>query len=339
LKFHLEGNYKHNLLLQSGVMKRFLVLVGFVLIALALSSCKPKETSGDPLRTSTPLPTSTAKEFPVVEQQACQLAKFEALRTREAQGDLLTWNPDGKALAYIGPAGNSNWFSGRVNLTEGPTFEASRALAAETLAIGDLDWQPGGGLLAFVAFRQPDTYTVMTVNPQSGVAVDLFVSQDANSDPWGGSKAIVAWQNGTVLRVLSSCGDDCDTILDIDTVSGQLNPVGEQLRKAKDRLWPHPLEKTFEPTLFPPAMSKPNWINRISPQMKKPEWSSDGKKVVYIDNFINAWVLLIDQKIQYQLNTPNVDVQEAKWAPDGRYLAVRTDDQVLVFDTECKEPR
>lgn len=318
-------------------MKRILVLIGFLAVFLALGGCKPKDSNVDPLRTSTPLPTSTAMDFPVVEQQACQLAKFEALRTREAQGDLIAWDPSGNRLAFIGPAGNSNWFSGRINLTEGPKFQESRSLAAETLAVGDLAWQPAGGLLAFVAFRQPDTYTVVTVNPQSGAPVDLFASQDAHSDPWGGSKAVVAWQNGTVLRVLSSCGEDCDLILDIDTASGQMNPVGEQLRKAKDRLWPHPLEKTFEPTLFPPAMSKPNWMNRISPQMKKPEWSSDGKKVVYIDNFVNAWVLLIDQKIQYQLNTPNVDVQEAKWAPDDRYLAVRTDDQVLVFDTACRK--
>jgi dipeptidyl aminopeptidase/acylaminoacyl peptidase len=84
-------------------------------------------------------------------------------------------------------------------------------------------------------------------------------------------------------------------------------------------------------------MTKPNWLARLSPQMKLPQWSSDGKKVVYIDNFVNAWVLLVDQKIQYQLYTPNVDVQEAKWAPDNRYLAVRTDDQVLVFDTDCKK--
>lgn len=317
-------------------MKRTLYLFGILAVAIALSACKPKASSLDPLRTSTPLPTSTAKDFPVVEQQACQLAEFEVLRTREAQGDLIAWDLTGTRLAYVGPSSNSDWFSGRVNLTEGPEFKESRILAPEALAVGGLAWQPSGGMLAFVAFRQPDTYTVMTVDPQSGTGVDLFSAQDPHSDPWGGSKAIVAWQNESVLRVLSSCGDDCDLILDIDTASGQINPVGEQLRKAKDRLWPHPLVKTFEPTLFPPAMSTPNWLNRISPQMKSPEWSSDGKKVVYIDNYLSAWVLLIDQKIQYQLDTPNVDVQEAKWAPDNRYLAVRTDDQVVIFDTACK---
>ena len=317
-------------------MKRILYLTGILAVLLGLSACKPKESNINPLRTSTPLPTSTAKDFPVVEQQACQLAKYEVLRTREAQGDLIAWDPSGTRLAYIGPAGNSNWFSGRINLTEGPDFKETRSLAPEALAVGGLTWQPSGGLLAFVAFRQPDTYTVMTINPDTGTAVDLFGSQDARTDPWGGSKAVVGWQNGSVLRVLSSCGDDCDQILDIDTATGQINQYGEQLRKAKDRLWPHTAVKTFEPTLFPPAMSKPSWASRISPQMKQPEWSSDGKKVVYIDNFINAWVLMIDQKVQYQLNTPSVDVQEAKWAPDDRYLGVRTDDQVLVFDTECK---
>jgi hypothetical protein len=317
-------------------MKRLLFFLGTFFILFGLSACAPNPSNGNPLRTSTPLPTSTAKDFPVVEQQACQIAEFEVLRTRDAQGDLVAWAPTGTRLAYVGPAGNSNWFSGRVNLTEGPSFKDTRTVAPEALAEGGLAWRPDGGSLAFVAFRQPDTYTVMSADPETGVAVDLFASQDAHSDPWGGSKAVVGWQNDAVLRVLSSCGDDCDQILDIDTGSGQINQFGEQLRKANDRLWPHTVEKTFEPTQFPPAMSKPAWLNRISPQMKKPEWSSSGKKVVYIDNFINAWVLLLDEKIQYQLYTPNVDVQEAKWSPDERYLAVRTDDQLLVFDTECK---
>jgi Tol biopolymer transport system component len=83
-------------------------------------------------------------------------------------------------------------------------------------------------------------------------------------------------------------------------------------------------------------MSKPNWLNRTTPQMKAPEWTQDGKKVAYIDNLIFAWVLLLDQKVHYMLDTPYIDVQELKWSPDGRYIAVRTDDQVVVFDTECK---
>jgi hypothetical protein len=311
-------------------------LIGMAMVILGLYACSPKSSTINPLHTSTPLPTSTAKDYPVVEQQACQLAKFEVLRTREAQGDLIAWDPNADRLAYIGPEGNSNWFSGKVFLTEGPKFSESRIMAPESLAVGSLTWQPSGEVLAFVAFRQPDTYTVMSVKPQPGPAVDLFSGQDARSDPWGGSKAVVGWQNGSVLRVLTSCGEDCDLILDIDTSSGQITPVGEKLRKAKDRLWPHTVQETFEPTLFPPAMSKPTWINRLSPQMKKPQWSSDGKKVMYVDNFLSAWVLLTDKKIQYQLDTPNVDVQEAKWSPDNRYLAVRTDDQVLVFDTNSK---
>ena len=305
------------------------------ILLLGLSACRPASSSIDPAGTSTPLPTSTSKNYPVVAQQACELAKFEVLRTREAQGNLLAWDPTSTRLAYLGPAAGSNWFSGRVQLSEGPDFKETRPMAADTAAIGGLTWQPAGGLLAFVAFRQPDTYTVMSVNPQSGTVVDLFANQEAHTDPWGGSKVVVAWQSGSVLRVLSSCGDDCDLILDIDTATNQITPVGEQLRKAKERLWPRTLAETFTPTLFPPAMSRPGWIKRISPQMKMPDWSRNGKKVVYIDNFINAWVLRIDQKVQYQLYTPNVDVQEALWAPDSRYLAVRTDDQVLIYDTEC----
>jgi hypothetical protein len=70
--------------------------------------------------------------------------------------------------------------------------------------------------------------------------------------------------------------------------------------------------------------------------MKRPTWTLDGNKVAYIDRFIVAWVLRQDRKEQYTLDTPYVDVQELKWSPDGRYLALRTDDDVYIYDTECK---
>jgi WD40 repeat protein len=70
--------------------------------------------------------------------------------------------------------------------------------------------------------------------------------------------------------------------------------------------------------------------------MKRPTWTLDGSKVAYIDRAIVAWVLRQDLKQQYILDTPYVDVQELKWSPDGRYLALRTDDDVYIYDTECK---
>jgi dipeptidyl aminopeptidase/acylaminoacyl peptidase len=318
-------------------MKRILIDVILFALALALlTACKGAASQQDGGPTPTPLPTSTAKDYPVIASPACKLNELEALRTTQPQGDLVDWSPDGKLLAYVGPAISSNWFSGQLYWTTLPDFMPGKKLTQDAMVFGDLNWSPDGSQMAFLAFRQPDTYTVMLVPASGAAAVDLFLVENARTDNWSGAKAIVGWSSNSNLRVLTSCGEDCDQTLVIDTVSSAITPVGEKLRKSKDRLRPMVPIKTFEPTTFPPAMSKPNWLTRTSPQMKVPAWTQDGKKVAYIDNAIFAWVLLLDQKLQYMLDTPFIDVQEIKWSPDGRYIAVRTDDQVVVFDTECK---
>jgi len=307
----------------------------FGLFSALLAGCGGQAADLQTGETPTPLPTSTAKDYPVVVSPACKIAEMESLRTQQPQGDQVAWRPDGQMLAYLGPGISSNWYSGQVLLTTPPDYQDPETVAPDAFAFGDLAWAPDGGMLAFVAFRQPDTYTVM-VHAPGGAVIDLFQTENARTDTWSGSKAIVGWDSVSVLRVLASCGEDCDQTLQIDVQSGQITPVGEVLRKSPDRLRPRPLVKTFEPTTFPPAMSKPNWLTRVSPQMKTPAWTADGRKAAYIDNQIYAWVLLLDEKIQYMLDTPYVDVQELKWAPDGRVIAVRTDDQVVLFDTECK---
>ena len=314
-------------------MKRLLFLMLFPLL---LAACKPAATADPhPGETSTPLPTSTAKEFSVIASPACQVNAFEALRTRQPQGDLIAWDSARNRLAFVGPVNNSNWFSGRVFIVSGPEFIQPTAIAADAPAFGDLTWSPDSSQLAFVSFRQPEAYTILVAPLNGSPATDLFSLENARTDAWSGSKAIQEWRTEGTLRILTSCGEDCDQTLSINTNTGQISPVGEQLRKAPNRLWPQADERTFQATVFPPAMSNPAWQGRISPQMKAPTWTRNGKKVAYIDNNIYAWVLMIDQKIQYELDTPLVDVQELKWSPDGRYIAVRTDDKIVIFDTEC----
>jgi hypothetical protein len=312
-----------------------LQLILFCLCALLLAACSSTADSAGSGPTPTPLPTSTAPQFPVVAAQVCQLARYDALRTRQPQGDLIAWAPDQDRLAYVGPAANSNWFSGTLHLVSGPDFAASADLAPDVLIFGDLSWSPDGARLAYVTFHQPDTYSAAVSLPESGAPQDLFANSDPRTDAWGSSKAIQSWRSPTVIRVLSSCGEDCDQTYEIDLQSLQVTSVGEQLRKAKDRFWPHPNEREYDATIFP-VMWQENWETRLSPQMKRPTWTTDGAKVAYIDRSITAWVLRADRKEQYMLDTPFIDVQELKWSSNGRYLALRTDDDVYVYDTECE---
>lgn len=314
--------------------RRFLPTSVYLLIVCLLLSGCASANSGTGGPTPTPLPTTTAPAFPVVPTQACRLARFEALRTRLPQGDLLAWSPDGAWLAFVAPASNSNWFAGSLGLLSAPVFDTPLLPAPDLLVFGSLAWAPDASSLAYVTFRQPDVYSVSISRTDGSPPRDIFSSTDPRTDTWGSSKVVQAWRSNTLIRILSSCGDDCDQTLEIDLTSGQVTPIGEQLRKAQDRLWPHANEREYDPEIFP-VMWQENWTTRLSPQMKRPTWSPDGVKVAYIDRFLSAWVLRTDRKEQYILDTPYVDVQEMKWSPDGRYLALRTDDDVYVFDTEC----
>ena len=318
-----------------------LILLAALLLAGLSASCKPRGAVAIDASTATPLPTSTAKNFPVIASPACKLVEYEAMRTRQAQGDLLAWDPKADRIAFAGPSPTSNWYSGLLYLAAGPTFLDAAPLAKSSLIFGDLTWSPDGAQIAVVGFRQPDVYTILVVNAASGVASDLFVNQDAKTDSYAGSKAIVEWRLSGELRVLTSCGIDCDQTLSIVPATGQITPVGEKLRQARDRLYPRPSQKAFEETVYPPAMRTPTPGGSLLslPQMRAPDWTTDGKKAVYIDSDLFAWVILPGQKVQYELDTPNTNVQEAKWSQDGRYVAVRTDDNVVIFDTACKPPQ
>lgn len=306
-----------------------------LVLTLLLTACLSTPDAAPSGPTPTPLPTTTAPEFPVVASAACPLARFPALRTLQPQGDLIAWSPDGAWLAYVAPAATSNWFTGSLHLAAKPDFVEPVTTASEMLVFGDLTWSPDSQNLAYVTFLQPDVYSVAVSSIAGFPARDVFNTFNPRTDAWGSSKVVRGWRSPTLLEILTSCGDDCDQMVEIDLAAGTATPVGETLRKAPDRLWPQPDERDYDPLRFP-LMWQEIWPSRLSPQMKRPTWTSNGIKVAYIDRTLTAWVLLTDSKQQYMLDTPFVDVQELKWSPDGRYLALRTDDDVYIFDTECQ---
>jgi hypothetical protein len=269
--------------------------------------------------TPTPLPTSVAPAFPVVAPRACKVAELESLRTDLPQGDLMAWSPVDSTLAYLGPASNSIWYTGQIHLAQAPDFTPGDNLAPDIAAWGDLTWSPEGDALAFVAWRLPDAYTLMTVAQSGGTPVDLLPGASAVTDARDSSKAIREWRSGFIYA-LSACGDDCDQTLTINPDTGSFSS-GEPGRSQKDRLKPSRRVETFDEDIYP-AMEMPNW-------------SPDGKQVVYFDAADRVWVLLTADRLQYILTIPITFPREAKWSSDNRWLALRSDDMIEIFDTTC----
>lgn len=304
-----------------------------ILCVLLLSACAGTVNPEDLPPTPTPLPTSSAPRFPVVQTEACQLAKYQAMRTRLPQGDLLAWGTKENTLAFVGPAAQSNWFTGTLYSVTAPAFQNPQKLSGTTLVYGSLSWSPDDSRIAYVSFHQPERYALSVSQIRSAAASEI-ASSAIPSDGLDSSRVIEGWSDAQSVRMLVSCGVDCDQTWIVNIQDGSAETIGEQLRRARSRMWPRPLLHDYDPEEFP-QMFLDTWADRLSPQMKEPTWTEDAQKVAYIDRFLTAWVLRVDQEKQYMLYTPQVDAQELKWSRDGRYLALRTDDDVWIYDTEC----
>lgn len=258
-----------------------------------------------------------------MEDRSCQVARFEPLRVDQLQGDLLAWRPDQDQLAYVAPAASSNWYAGTLEMVQGPEYAEPVVMAPDTLVFGDLTWSPDGALLAYVALRISDgVYTIQTVSPEEGIPKDWLPGEVARTENGSSAKAIIGWQAGQRLRVLSACGPDCDQTLEINLATGEVSAIGEQLRRAKDRL----------------ALRDHLVIHdeETYPYMIQPNWSHDNRMIAYFDEDDRVMLVIVAEQVQYILDVGINTPRETKWSYDNRHLAVRTDDWVYIFDPVCE---
>lgn len=314
-------------------VRSMLRFAGLALLLAALAGCavfpvKPvfveEAVQAQEATPAVPLPTPDSTEFTPVYPQACKIAEWESLQTDRIQGDMLAWSPDSRSLAYIGRE-KTGWYTGNLMLAGGETFADHRTLTDHVGVVGDLTFSGDGLRVAFVALR-PETqlYTIMVQELIGGPALDLFPGDVARTDNWSGTKAVERWVDTGHLLVVYSCGSGCDQRVEISITDGSQRPASRESYKA--------LETAASPVINTRAYDEETY-----PQMFSPNWSPDGTRVVYFDRSDSPWVLNIPEQEKYWLAVGVEDALESKWSPDGRYLAVRTDGHVFVFEMDCEE--
>jgi hypothetical protein len=273
--------------------------------------------------TPTPLPTSSLPGLVTVEPRLCRVAKLPMLRVDQPQGHMVAWAPESHTLAYLAPETGSTWMVGTLMLVSGPDFETSLELAKH--AAGHLTWSPGGRTLATLSLRRSDgLYTVNVVYPQSRESVDLFPGEAARTDEWSSQKAIDRWQNEQTLLVKVSCGLDCVQTMQVNLSIGSLTLQGDPVQRAWD-WWDYSLNPG--PELSEEYLSFMQQVN----------WSPDGGRLVYVDKRADAWVVSLDEQIQFPLDTGGyLAVSETDWSQDGEYLAVQAEDWLFIFG-DCQQ--
>jgi predicted nucleic acid-binding protein len=144
------------------------------------------------------------------------------------------------------------------------------------------------------------------LNLDSGKLQDVFGIY-ATTDSWSSPKGIDKWSDSHTLLVNSSCDVDCSLSFSYDTQTEKLTQ-GAQTRKADD----HSLEIT----------------NQTSSPNSRWQIASDNNDNVWMSSTINHQASVI---------LTATTINEIKWSGDSSYLALRTDDSVLIYQPVCSK--
>jgi WD40 repeat protein len=258
---------------------------------------------------ATPTPIALPTQLSVqtrVESQTCKVAELIAIQTDEPQGDLMAWSPTGHELAFVQPVNQySGFYIGDLTVYDASNNETIFT-SDDKAVFGDLIWSPDGSALAYVALDQTTgVYTVKTVTLADGVEVDIF-GDEAATDDFASQKGILSWTTAPELIVTSVCGSDCVRVYQYNLVSQTLIPLQEIRYNENTSL----------------ALG-----NDLS--------SPDGTWTVSIDNNENTW-LISNKNNQISLLLALTELMEEKFSKDSQYLAVRTAEQVIIYQLGCK---
>ena len=298
---------------------RLILVAALLPLLFTLTACGG---AGFEQPTATPLPTSSLPGLDTVEPRLCQVAKLPMLRAEKPQGDMLAWAPEENTLAYLAPTTGSTWLVGTLMTISAPDFAAPAELA--DYVAGHLTWSPQGSALAFINLRRSDgLYSVAVVTPQTGEVSDLFSGEAARTDEWSSQKAVRVWLNEQTLQVEVSCGLDCVQGMLATLPSGTLSPFGDPIQRPWD-WWAYRLN------------SGPELPENYLEFVEQVNWAPDGTRLAYVDARRDAWVLLVDEGVQFPLPTGGfLAVTETDWSADGAYLAVQAEDWLFIFGEDC----
>ena len=302
---------------------RYTRCVLFIMV-ITLAGCSSLSGGGplEELPTATPLPgASTDDGLEVQPPGACLIGEDAVAQLLKPMGNLLAWQPGQDKLAYLAPVSRA-WGWGVGDAVIAPVSDGEPVSTNDARVAGDLTWSPDGAWLAFVALRaSDDQYSVFVWRPADDRLIDLL-GEGAISDAYSSLKGIDKWLDNDRLRISESCGVDCRQLLAISVLGGEQR-ILRQIRESEDT-------SLAVDSNHPAGFSlNEKWLN--------PNVSPDGLSVFFSDKKAVGWIASIEEGIKFPLDLKNGAAQESKWSDDSRYLAVRTEQQVLVFELNCHD--
>ncbi len=300
-----------------GVINRWGMMVVLASVFL-LAACSPirEEENTTGVTPTVQVVADASDGLQVISNQACVVGEGKSIQTDRKQGDLLAWAPTEEKLAFVSPPNGSwGWYEGDLIILDLASGEQQST--KDIKVNGDLTWSPGGDQIAFVSFRPAENhYSVMVYSVLNGSIVDLYTT--AVTDEFASRKGIVRWRSDQVLQVSETCGIDCVRFVEHNLSTGQSVVLEETRQK----------ENTSLEVLLnqPGVVPNRNWRNA--------NWSPNSAKVFFTDRNGVAWLGDLSDNTKYVLPIDPTGVQESKWSPDERMIAIRTAENVTIFAFE-----
>jgi len=292
------------------IKKFFIAFISMVFAILASGCAQLMGVSGTANEEATVTPTVIAMPTQLsvqtrVESQTCEIAQQVTIQTDDKQGDLMAWSPQGDQLAFVQPVNQySGWYIGDLVIYDLDKKEVVFT-SKDKAVFGDLNWAPDGSALAYVELDQgAGIYTVKIAIPKDGNELDIF-GDAASTDTFASKKGIISWLSMDDLSVTSICGSDCVRLYQYNYVSRTLNP-GDEIR----------------------------YNENTSLDLVNESNSPDGKWSITLDEKNNSWLSSVAEN-RISLLLAGTVVNEIKYSNDSRFLALRTNGQVLIYELGC----
>ncbi|MFL5517232.1 MAG: CehA/McbA family metallohydrolase [Gemmatimonadales bacterium] len=251
-----------------------------------------------------------------------------------------TWSPDGTELVYAmqGTLWRQRVGSDTaVQLTDGPGYDSQP------------DWSPDGRRIVYASYRN-DAVELRLLDLSTGVSAPLLANGAVNLEP--------RWSpDGRRLAFTSSLYQGRWHVFTVEvTLQGaaeRITRVSEDRESGLPRYYYNTVDQYFSPSWLPDgtellAVSNRGHIwgsgtiwrmparedgggaareirDEETTWKARPDWSRDGRRVVYASYFgrqwHQLWLMSADGANPLQLTYGDFDAVSPRWAPDGRRIA------------------
>ena len=238
-----------------------------------------------------------------------------------------SWSPDGKYLAYVGPAGGGFdiWIVGN-------TGGEPRRMTSTLRFKRQPRWSGDGKWIAFTAIQDNGNCDLRAVaaDGQSTMTVTDSLAQEEEFAWSPDSKQIAFTQRIGPQTSIMSVEIPSNTVRKLADVPGwglRWSPDGKWIAFVADLLQPGD-ERRENRDIFviPSDGGAPRLLTPGTPRFRdeSPDWAPDSRRIVYTSNekgFSSLYILDTQDGSRRVLTAGNADLLSPKWSPNGAMIA------------------